>query len=241
MSVFLLVAVSALAGLTVALAFRFTANLEALRATRKRMQAHLLEFRLFFDEPGLIWKAQVALLRDNLRLAGLLLAPALALALPLTWGMAQLDSAYGFRPLAAGEATVVTAQFHNDLRAGVELQGASGVAVETPPVRIAQDRQISWRIRANAGPGTVRLLAGGETIDKTVAAGMSMASLSRRRSRSLPAYLMHPFEARLPAGDVDWVEVDYPARREGISWMVWFLLISTSSAWLFARTMKVTF
>ena len=74
-----------LTGILTAVVIRYTTDASALRATARRIQAHLLEFRLFFDEPRLIWQAQMNLLRDNLRLFMLLLPATLILALPMAW------------------------------------------------------------------------------------------------------------------------------------------------------------
>ena len=58
-----------LTGILTTLIIRHTTNaVRASRHDRQRIHAHLLEFRLFFDEPRLIWQAQMDLLRDNLRL-----------------------------------------------------------------------------------------------------------------------------------------------------------------------------
>ena len=110
----------------------------AVRAAGKRLQADLLEMRLYSSEPALMWRAQKALLRDNL-------------GLPLAWLFVQLDSVYGHSPLAVGGVAVVTVQLKRALEpvdAAATLQAPPGIAVETPPIRIIARRQISWRIRA---------------------------------------------------------------------------------------------
>jgi hypothetical protein len=77
------------------------------------------------------------------------------------------------------------------------LQAPPGIAVETPPVRVFAERQISWRIRAlRPVRGELRLVLRGRAIEKNIVAG----------ERSL----LHPKESRLPAGEVAWVKVDYP-------------------------------
>ena len=58
MIVFSLAAVSVAFGLIALWIFRPAADLAEVRSTIKRVHAHLLEFRLFYDEPRLIWRAQ---------------------------------------------------------------------------------------------------------------------------------------------------------------------------------------
>jgi hypothetical protein len=186
----------------------------AVRAAGKRLQADLLEMRLYSSEPALMWRAQKALLRDNVRWLALMLRPTLVLALPLAWLFVQLDSVYGHSPLAVGGDAVVTVQLKRALEpadAAATLQAPPGIAVESPPVRIIARRQISWRIRAlRPVRGELRLVLRGHAIQKTIAAGERNGLLSPRRERSLWGFLLHPEEPRLPAGDVAWVEVGYP-------------------------------
>jgi hypothetical protein len=224
-------------GLATYWVFRRFTDRAAVRAARKRLQAHVLEIRLYSSEPALIWGAQKALLRDNLRLIALMSRPALMLALPLAWLFVQLDSTYGQGPLPVGGDAVVTLQMERGLEpsdAALSLQAPPEIAVETPPVRAFADRQICWRIRTlRPVCGELRFALRGYAIQKTIGAGERNGLLSRRRERSLWGFLLHPEESRLPRGDVAWVEVDYPRANVSIAglslpWLVWFLSISTA-------------
>jgi hypothetical protein len=126
-------------------------NRAAVRAAGKRLQADLMEMRLYSGEPALMWAAQKALVRDNVRWLALMLPPALVLGLPLAWLFVQLDGIYGRSPLPVGGVAVVTVQLKRALvpaDAASTLQAPPGIAVESPPVRVFARRQISWRIRA---------------------------------------------------------------------------------------------
>ena len=231
-----LVVISVLCGFFVDWVFRHIGNRAAIRAARKRVYARLLEFRLFADEPRLVLRAQWALLTDNLRLLRLVLVPGLIAAVPLAWIALQLESAYGYDPLAVGEAAVVTAQMDgditaDDLRSG--LQASPGLTVETPPVRVFEDRQICWRIRAaKPSEGTLSVTLRGNTIEKSVAAGVRPIFVSQRRESSLFQHLLHPLESRISAPGVQWIEVDYPQKYW---WIFWWLAFTTVSALAFGR------
>ncbi|HEY3840930.1 MAG TPA: hypothetical protein VGL72_30375 [Bryobacteraceae bacterium] len=232
----LLTMVAVVTGTVTAQVIRRMTDAAALRETLNRTQAHLLEFRLFFDEPRLIWRAQTALVRDNLKLFRLLLPAALLLAIPMTWLFLQLEAAYGMRPLRAGEAALVTAQMARGDGLGdrVELRASPGIAVETPAVRVQQENQVVWRIRPGTEvSGAVQLVVNGHSVRKTVAAGYGRMLLSPRRTRSLADFLLHPEEARLPDGDVDWIAVDYP--EVSPNWMIWFFAISSVAALIASR------
>jgi len=184
------------------------------------MHAHLLEFRLFFDEPGLVWRAQVDLLRDNARLVRQLLVPTLLLGLPMTWLFLQLEAVYGHRNFHPGEAGIVTAQLSRPIETTdrFDLQSTPGIAVETPPIRVFHQNQVSWRIRAASDvQAAVDLTMNGRTIRKSVAA----------------VILSPTEELRLPEGDIAWVKINYPEAHRG--WSLWFLAVATASALLSTR------
>jgi hypothetical protein len=134
-----------LTGILAALVMRLTTRRAKLRASIQKIQADLLEFRLYFDEPALIWQAQLNLLRDNFRLCLQFLPAILILALPMLWLFPKLDALYRDRPLRPGEAAVVTATAPFDLRP------QPGIQIETPPIRIPHDNQVAWRIRVQRG------------------------------------------------------------------------------------------
>ena len=148
----MLLAGAILTGVLTTLVLRWTTGPQALRDAFNRIYAHLLEFRLFFDEPWLIWRAQVALIGDNLKLLRLLLPATLILSLPMMWLIVQLDRVYGSRALHPGEVAIVTARLDAPLVATdrFELTTSGVVAVDSRPVRIFGEQQVVWRIRARS-------------------------------------------------------------------------------------------
>ncbi len=57
---------------------------QRLRQSVNRIIAHLLEIRLFWDDPSLVWRAQRDLIVENGRLLKQILLPAIILSLPFT-------------------------------------------------------------------------------------------------------------------------------------------------------------
>jgi arylsulfatase A-like enzyme len=137
---------SALCGIATAFVFRRFASGDT-RQTVNRILAHLIELRLFLDEPRVILHAQRDLLRENLRLFGQIAVPSLITAPLLVLVMWQADAVYGRAPLRAGEAVVVTAHIKAGNLADLRMEAPEGVAVETSGVRIPRLREVSWRIR----------------------------------------------------------------------------------------------
>ena len=141
-----LIPLSILAGLATVFVFRLWTNAAALRSTINHMLAHMMEFRLFIDEPSLIFRAQRDLFAANWRLLKLVLRPTLILAIPFAVLMVQMDRWYGHGPLQIERPAVLTVQFRA-MPENFELKTPKGIVVETPAVHVPRLNQISWRIR----------------------------------------------------------------------------------------------
>ena len=72
----ILIVLSVLAGIGMLWGFREASNQTRIAAVKRRMQAHVLELRVFRDEPAVMWSAQKSLLAANLRYIALMLQPA---------------------------------------------------------------------------------------------------------------------------------------------------------------------
>jgi hypothetical protein len=142
-----LILISILAGFLTVSVYRRWTNHAAIRAAANQMLAHVMEFRLFLDEPALILRAQRDLFAANWRLLLLLLRPTLILLVPFAVLLAAMEAHYARAPLQIGRPTLVTAQLKSGNRADVVLKTPKGIAVETPGVHIPRLNQISWRIR----------------------------------------------------------------------------------------------
>ncbi|MEX2260301.1 MAG: hypothetical protein WD696_00035 [Bryobacteraceae bacterium] len=245
-----LVPIGVLLGLGMLWVFGRVSNQRAIGKTKGRIRAHLYELRLFVDEPKLIWQAQVSLLRENVRYVGLMLLPAAVLTAPMLLLFVQLDAFYGLSPLQMGKAAIVTVQLTKPLEPADPspvLELPKGIVAETPPVRVFEQKQISWRVRpAEPVSGALRVTVGGETATKSIAAGSGTTYLSRRRDDSIWQLLQFPGEKRLPGRAIAWIEVDYPAANVEwlgirLHWLVWLLIVSMGAALLFRRRFRVLF
>lgn len=237
-----LLPLSGLAGIGVLWVFRRASDQPAIRRAKDLVTAHLLEFRLFMDEPRLILRAQRDLIVANLRLMKLMLRPFLVLALPMALLLVEMDAYYGRDPLVAGQPAIVTVQWKvaPDRAA---LQAPDSIAVETPAVRVITERQTSWRIRPlRAATGELRVACRDGVLTKSIASGAGPRFLSERRAGSLAGFLMHPAEWPLSSGEIEWIEVRYPsARILHLHWLIWFLVVSTVTAFLLRRRFGTTF
>src|SRR4051794_40268708 len=148
-----LIPVSIVAVSAMVFVFRHWSDRQAIQVTMNRMLAHIMEFRLFVDEPILILRAQRDLFVQNWRLLLLLLRPSLILVVPFAVLLAQMNAYYGRAPLRVGDPAVLTVQFRSlgtTLPARVVLKTPAAIKVETGGLRVVSSNQISWRIRPTA-------------------------------------------------------------------------------------------
>ena len=240
-----------LTGIAILPVFGRFSNTEGLALAKRKISAALYEFRLFGDEPRLVFRAQGQLLLWNARYLGLILKPAAVVILPIIALTMLMDTVYGHRPLQVGEETLVTARVANNVdlnKISPELRG-SNVAVETPSVRLPDQHQVVWGVRATA-PGNDNLslsLPGSAATDnaaqKRADVGAGLYILSDRRVSSLWKWLLYPGEKLLPRNSAfRWVEIQYPDAEVnlfgfGIPWIVWFIVVS----WITAFALRKPF
>jgi len=233
--------ISILAGIGMLLVFRGSSDQKAVRRAKDLVTAHLLEFRLFMDEPRLILKAQRDLFVANAIFLKLMLRPVVVLALPMAFLIAAMEAFYGHAPLRVGQPAVVTAQVkHED--ASLSLKAPGGITVETPPVHAIADRQVSWRIRPlRAISAKLELVHADRAISKSISAGSGIRYLSERRG-SIASLLLRPTELPLSDSEIDWIEVRYPtATILRLHWLVWFFGISAVAALALGRKFRTAF
>jgi len=242
--------ISLLSGIALLWVFSRTVDPDAVKAAKSRVWAHLLEIRLYTDEPVLIWRAHRDLVVANMRYLSLMLRPVLITAIPMLLLLANLESFYGRSPLAPGQEAVVTMHLKSPLdpnAAAPNLSASSELAVETPGVREPAAGQVSWRIRAaREGSGRLEMTLPDGIVSKTVEVGGGLRYFAERRVSSVLEYLWNPGERFLSSSTVDWIEVRYPSslvRGFGLElhWLVWFTLISMISMLLLKSRFNAVF
>ncbi len=240
-----------LTGIAILPVFGRFSNTEGIALAKRKISAALYEFRLFGDEPRLVFRAQGQLLLWNARYLGLMLKPAAIVLIPIVVLTMLMDTVYGHRPLQVGESTLVTARVADNVdlnKLSPELRG-SNITVETPSVRLPDQHQVIWEVRANA-PGNYNLslslpgsVAANNAAHKSVDIGPGLNILPDRRVSSLWNWLIHPGEKLLPRNSVfRWIEIQYPGAEVnlfgvGIPWIVWFIAVS----WITAFALRKPF
>lgn len=218
-----LLAAGAVSGAASLWLFRRWSDQARLSAASRRVLAHLMEFRLFADEPALIVRAQWDLLKANAALLRTILVPSLLLTIPFAVVLVIASAFFDRGPLRAGEAAVVTIQCAGVIH-DVRLEAPPGIAVEAPPVRVSSERQISWRVRpVHAVAGRLQFRWDGQTVEKSISAMPGLQWLSEQRSGSVLGYVAHPREQPFRSAAIDWIRIQYPSATVlGFPWPLWF-------------------
>jgi uncharacterized membrane protein (DUF106 family) len=233
-----LTVLSVLLGVAMLFAFKWIGEPGALERAMAKMQAYMMEMRLFDREPKLVFGAMGRLFWWNFKLFAALLRPVLVATLPMILLFIQMDHYYGMRPLEVGESTVVTAKVEDReaFYGPILLTAEDGAVVETLGVRSPERGIVSWRVRAEQeGVSLLTLSVGEEEITKTLTVGEELQRVSKRRARRAADAMLFPVEPRLPAGAVAWVDVRYPAISVSVlgipmHWLVWLFIISLVGA-----------
>jgi len=236
-----LIFISILVGILMLFVFKHTSDQDGIKQLKNHLKAHLLEFRLYRDDVGLSLAAMKSLLLVNLRYLKFALKPMLILMGPTVLILIQLASWYEYRPLRVGESAILSLKLKDAAALdNIQLEVPMGLAVATPPLRIFQENEVDWRIRAvNNGVWEIKFRNGVEVLSKSLRVADSFEKLAAYRiARNSPAVLLYPKETALPANSfIQEIHVDYPHRQLSVwgwqvHWLVVFLVVSIAAGYL---------
>ena len=231
--------------------YKRTVDPVKVKTSKDRIQAHLLELRLFKDSPRILFSALGNALIHNVRYLRFSLKPLAFVLLPIILLLVQLEGWYGYKPLRPGEAALVRVRLSTPdigILRQITLQCPVGIARETPPLRFPPTREVSWAIRGKEA-GTHRLVVQGPDWTYTKTVVVSEGTWARVWPQTVTSgfwnQFWNPGEAVLsPAGRVRQIAVDYPDRSIDVlgwktHWLVVFFLASCLFGWIASRFMKV--
>lgn len=242
--------VSMLAGIVMLLIFRLTSNQSRIKEAKNKMQAHLIEILLFKDSPRIILSAQKRLLLYNAQYMKHALKPMLYMILPVSLMLIQLDGWFGYRPLNIGESAIVSVKLSEDgpkTLSNVSIDVDKGLIVETPPLRIPENGEINWRVRADTpGEHIITVNASGHATRKKVEVFQTkLTRLSRVMVGSnFWDILMNPGEGPIKENSfISKIGVGYPTRKIAIfgwqsNWLLLFFILSIAGGFAFRKIMK---
>ncbi len=242
--------VSLATGVLALIAFRYASNQEGIHATKEKIKAHLLAIRLFKDDPGLILRAQREMFVATFNYLGYTIVPFAVIVVPFIILALQLDLYFGYRPLQPGEAAILAVKWREQvpwrsMKPLIDLP--AGLAVETAPLRIPEEKEVDWRLRATRqGRFNLRVRVDGQGFDKEVVVADRLTRISpeRKRENLLEKLLPKaepPLENNAP---IEAIALRYqPASFSlfgwRLHWLVPFLALSLASGYVLGRIFRV--
>lgn len=239
---------SLLIGILMLIIFRYTSDQQKIKDTKNKIRAYIFELSLFKDEIGIVLSSQKNIFIYNLRYMKYALKPMLFMMIPLALILIQMESWYGYRPLRPDEKAVVSLKLRDgshDLP-DVKLTSDSGIAVETPPLRIPNQKEIDWRIRAKEiGTHDLTFNVSGEEIrQKVMVSEKGLSQISPVASASgIWNALLNPAQEPLPENSqAEEIRINYPAGSVGVfKWHVHWLVVVFALSIVFGFALKGLF
>ena len=243
--------VSAVTGIAILVAFKYTSNQTAIARTKNHIKANLLAIKLFKDSVRVAVRAEAQILKGASCLLFFSLRPMAVLIVPMALLLAQMGLWYQLRPLQLEEEAVITVELHDSvdpLQSPVILKPTSAIDVVLGPVRVTSRGEVCWAVKARE-PGCHELVfsANGAEITKALAVGPGFMRVSAvRPGRNWAHILQHPAEPPLAADSaVQSIRIDYPERASWVagsnSWVIFFFVAATVVAFMAAPCLKVKF
>ena len=251
--IWLMLWLSVLTAVFVLLVYKYLSSQQGIQRAKDRSKAHILEIRLFQDDPVLMARAVRAVLITNLTYLRLNMKPFLIVFVPLFLMLVQMETRFGYRPLLPNESAVVRTSWRST--APVEkglcptLVTGDGLSLESPPVRIGERNEIDWRIRATQmGTTGLVLKTSNDSIALRVFVSEGLIPISPRNVQlGTVGVIWHPASQGLPPdGDLLSVDIGYPRRDfrlfgTTLHWIWPFLFFSLLAGYLLKGVFRVQF
>lgn len=243
--------ISLLTGILMLLIFRYTSNQKKIKETKDKIKAYLIEIRIFNEDLGILLSAQKNLFFYNAKYLMHALRPLLLMILPVSIILIQLQSWFGYRPLAIGELTILKVKVTEEgkkVLSDFAIETDKGMVIETPPLRNPEEAEVDWRMRAKElGEHTIIVKARNYSFQKRVVISDKMfARVSPNVVASnILEIIFNPGEKPIPKNPlIKRIEVGYPSRLIEIfgwktHWVVLFFIFSIISGFAFKGVLGV--
>lgn len=237
-----LLLLSIVTGLVMIVLFGYLSDQKAVRVAKDQLRAQLLAVRLFQDQPQVVVRAYGRILTGTGRYLKVSFKPLAVIILPMVALLLYGDRYLGSLPFQTNQPILLKARLEKpEGLDNISLRLPAGLAESAPPVHIADNNEVDWRLVASAeGNYEVSVLAEGQELGKQVVVSKNLTHLSECRLRDhFWQRLLDCAEPALPANSpVRLLAVNYPARDIDLgpwaaNWLVVFFVVSLAAALLF--------
>lgn len=246
----IVVMLSVVVGLLMILLFGYTSDQKAIGIAKDQLKAHLLAVRLYRDQLQVVMGSYGKILRGTGRYLKLAFKPLLYVIIPIMLLVVQLDRYLGLTAIHTNTPFLLTARVDNaDVLNGISIGLPPEITASAPPVHIAADNEVVWRLVASQeGAYDVKIAAGGQSAAKTVRVSSQLARVSPERLRGhFWERVFLSGEPALPAnGAVESISVDYPERNIPLgiagyemNWIWLFFILSMIAGFIFKELLGI--
>lgn len=226
--------------------FRYTSNQEGIRKVKNKIKAHLLEIRLFKESFSTSLRAQGSILRYNLKYISYSAKPMLIMIIPLILIIIQLNFWFGYQSLSQGEKALLKVKLKDHvspLQLQMNIESSPGFEIETPPLRIEEEREIDWRLRAKEkGIHHLVISLDGLKLSKRLAVDQKPLSriFPRKVGQNLLDQVLYPGETPLPSNSpLEAIIISYPAKNMNLfGWRIHWLIVYFALSIIFGFCLK---
>jgi len=252
----IVIAVSLVVGLLMVILFGYTSDQKAIGKAKDQLKAHLLAVRLYRDQIPVVMGSYGKILRGTGRYLKLAFKPLLYVIIPITLLMVQVDRYLGATPIPPNAPFLLTVHLAASTTESASTNDATldlppEIATTAPPVHVAADNEIVWRlVGSKEGKYEVKVAAGqtagvAATVTKTVCVGTDLPRISTVRLRGhFWQRMFSSAELALPESPIDSISVNYPDRNieiagYGMNWIWLFFILSMIAGFVFKELLGI--
>jgi uncharacterized membrane protein (DUF106 family) len=246
----IVIILSVVIGLLMIVLFGYTSDQKAIGIAKDQLKAHLLAVRLYRDQLHVVMGSYGKVLRGTGRYLKLAFKPLLYVIIPITVMIVWLDRSLGLTAIQTNTPFLLTVRVNNPQALdGVSIDLPQGIAASAPPVHIAADNEVVWRLMASReGAYDVKISADGQSAEKTVRVSSELVQVSPERLRDhFWERMFTSGESALPASSaVESITVDYPERNIPLgiagyemNWIWLFFILSMIAGFIFKELLGI--
>jgi hypothetical protein len=246
----IVIIVSVVVGLLMIVLFGYTSDQKAIGIAKDQLKAHLLAVRLYRDQLQVVMGSYGKILRGTGRYLKLAFKPLLYVILPITLLIIQLDRSLGLTAIQANIPFLLTVRVDKpEALDTISIDLPQGITASAPPVHIAADNEIVWRLVASQdGDYDVKIKAGDQTSEKTIRVSPGLVRVSPERWRGhFWQRVFSSGESALPDNStVESIVVDYPERNISLgvagyemNWIWLFFILSMIAGFAFKELLGI--
>ncbi|MBZ5666432.1 MAG: hypothetical protein LAO30_17695 [Acidobacteriia bacterium] len=257
----IVIVVSLVIGLVMVVLFGYTSDQKAIGIAKDQLKAHLLAVRLYRDQIPVVMGSYGKILRGTGRYLKLAFMPLLYVIIPITLLMVQIDRYLGQTPLPTNAPFLLTVHLASqssnvhaaepstgsDALNDVTLDLPPEITMTAPPVHIAAENEIVWRLAgAKDGKYEVKIAASGQTVEKAVCVGSDLPRISTVRLRGqFFNRMFSSAESALPDNSpIESISINYPDRNidiagYGMNWIWLFFILSMVAGFIFKELLGI--